>query len=288
MKKEIHIGKPYVVEKDGMAYLCATVGLHDESVLVQFWAEEIYGKYLVDDRADAFVIGLLATAMRDGTDIVCDAPVTRRLLYQLRHYLIPILADNLSDFHPISLAAEPTDEKLPCEHAVTTSWTGDVDCMFTMMQALKRKESSHRLTHLMIADNGALKENENRQALKVLVQETKKGIARELGLSVIGVGANLQELVHEKFQAVAAYRQAAAVLAMQKLFGVYLSSSSCEFAHYSFDADNSSRYEMSLFPYFETDCTVFYFGGAYSRERKLEALSDFPLAQKFLHSDDNG
>lgn len=284
MSEQLYLGIPYMEKKGGKVRVCAKLKLRGKEEILWFSVEEKYGCYLVDDRADAFVVALLTTAMKDGSDIICEAPVSRRLLYQIRHYLIPILAANLPGYHTVELQAEPMDEKLPCANAVATGWTGGVDSMFTLMKTICAEEPGHRLTHLMIANNGALEDEDNSGLLNKLVRKAETGVAAELGLSVIGIETNIQELVSEAFLAVAAYRQAAVILALQKLFGIYYSSAAYEFSRFSFDVNNCFYFELVLFDNFRTDCTTFYSAyGAWSRAQKLKELSEYPLAWRMLH-----
>lgn len=284
MSNEIRIGKPYIEETSDSVRLCAPVLLHGREQTMWFSVSPEYGEYLTDGRADAFVAGIFTTAMRDGTDIVCEAPVTRRLLYQLRHYLIPMMAANMDVFQPIKIHAAPTDTKLPCAGAVGTGWSGGVDCMFTLMRSLHAGESTRRLTHLLITSNGALEDEDNSALLQRLVEKARSGIAAETGLKVIGVDTNLQELQSEPFLSVAAFRHSAVTLALQKLFGALLWSSAYEFSRFSFDPNNCFYYELVIYSSFETDTTALYSaGGAYSRVQKLQALSDYPPARKYLH-----
>lgn len=282
--RKIHIGTPRTEKSGDAVRLCANIDLFGKKEVMWFSVDAKYGEYLVDDRADAFVVGLLTPAMRVGANIVCDAPVTRRLLYQLRQYLIPMLAANLEGFHSITLHAEPTDVKLPCENAVATGWTGGVDSMFTLMQTIETEAPSRKLTHLMITSNGAMEGEDTSALLKKLVQKAENGIAAELGLDVVGIDANIQELVEESFISVVAYRHASAVLALQKLFGTYYKSSGYAFSQFSFDVTTCAYYELVPLSYFETDSTSFYSsGGSYSRVQKLQKLLDYPLAHQYLH-----
>ncbi len=297
MNKRLLIGIPYLKEADGTVRLCAELELRGQKETIWISVDRKYGQYLTDDRADAFVVGLLPTAMQDGTDIICEAPVSRRLLYQLRHYLIPILTANLPGYQAITLTAEPTDEKLPCARAVATGWTGGVDSMFTLMKTLHTEEPGHRLTHLMIANNGALESREselgitkgedNSGLLAALVEKAEQGILKEPGLErleVVGINSNIQQLIPEPFLAVLDYRQAAVILALQKLFGIYYNSAGCEFSRFAFDVNSCAYFELVLLENFCTDNTTFYSAyGAYSRAQKLKVLSDYPLAQKHLH-----
>ena len=285
MNNEIRIGRPYIEEIPGGVRLCAPVLLRGEEQTVWFSVAPEYGKYLTDDRADAFVAGIFTTAMREAAGIVCEAPVTRRLLYQLNHYLVPMMAANLGDvFHSIKIQAAPADGKLPCAGAVGPGWSGGVDCMFTLKQSLRAEEPSRRLTHLLITSNGALEEEDNSAFLQKLVEKAQTGVAAETGLKVLGVDTNLQEIQSELFLSVAAFRHSAVTLALQKLFGAFFWSSAYEFARFSFDPNNSFYYELVIYSSFETDATALYSaGGAYSRVQKLQALSDYPLARKYLH-----
>lgn len=284
MGTEFHIGVPHIERRDGMAYLTAPVDLAGRADTLWFRVDEEYAGYLTDDRADAFVVALMTGAMKAGADIVCEAPLSRRLLYQLRHYLIPMLAANLEGFHHISLRAEPSDVRLPCEKAVATGWTGGADSMYTLMRTLDAAEPGYKLTHLMIADNGAIEGTGHEAAHRAMIEKAERTVGRELGLPVVGIGSNIQELFPEPFLAVAAWRQAAVILALQKLFGVYYSSAAYEFSRFAFDVNNCFYYELVLFDNFQTDATIFYSAyGAVSRAQKLKELSDYPLAWKYLH-----
>lgn len=278
------IGKPYTRQTEQQVRLCASVTISGQQSEAWFSVEPEYGPYLTDDRADAFVVGFLTTAMRWGEDIICEAPLTRRLYYQLTTYLIPAMAAAMDIYHPIAIHAPLTDAPLPCEKAVATGWTGGVDCMYTLMTHIQAQEPSHRLTHLLIANVGTLESDHNTELLHYMVQKTRKEIAAEAGLKVVGIDSNLQVLQQENYLAVAAFRLPAAVLALQKLFGVFLNSAGYEFSRFSFVPENSAYYELLPLSCFETDCTVFYStGGQISRIQKLEELSSFPYALKYLH-----
>lgn len=278
------IGNTYLRQDGSRAFLCAGVTLDGKTSEAFFSVEPEYSRYLTTERSDAFVVGFLTTAMRMGCDICCQTPMTKRLHYQLTQYLIPAMAKNMDIYHQISIHAPLADDKLPCEGAVGTGWTGGVDSMYTLMHHTEPNNSGYPLTHLLIANNGALESDRNQELLAYMVNKTRTGIAAELGLKVVGVDTNLHLLQTEAYLAVASFRLSAVVLAVQKLFGVFLNSAGYEFATFAYVPENSAYYELVTLQYLETDCTVFYSsGGAASRIQKLEALSSYPLAQKNLH-----
>lgn len=280
----IHIEAPFL-EKDGArSVLCASITIGGNRETAWFSVESEYEQYLTDNRLDAFVVGFLTTAMKLGADIYCDAPITKRLYYQLTTYLIPSMAANMEIYHPISIHAPVTDVPLPCEKAVGTGWTGGVDSMYTLMTHSRPDEPGMKLTHLLVANVGTLESDHNTELLHYMAEKARSGIARELDLSVIAVDSNIQLLQEEHYLAVAAFRLPAAVLALQKLFGVFLHSGAYEFSRFAFVPENSAYYELLPLSCFETDHTVFYSTGSHvSRIQKLRELSEFPLAKKYLH-----
>lgn len=280
----ITIGKPYIKHTDQKVQLCAPITICGNQTEAWFSVDEEYEQFLTEDRSDAFVVGFLTTAMRMGEDILCEAPITKRLYYQLTTYLIPTMASAMEIYHPITLHAEQTEVPLPCQKAVATGWTGGVDCMYTLMTHLQAEEPSRRLTHLLIANVGTLEGEHNTELLHHMIQKTKNGIAAQAGLKVVGIDSNLHLLQSENYLAVAAFRLPAAVLALQKLFGVFLNSAGYEFSRFAFNQENSAYYELLPLSCFETDCTVFYStGGQTPRIKKLQELADFSYAQRYLH-----
>lgn len=280
----ISIGKPCLRQEENGVSLRAEVTIQGKREEAWFSVEPDFAPYLTDDRADAFVVGFLTTAMRLGEDIVCEAPVTKRLKYQLEHYLIPSMAANMDIYRPIAIHAPVTEAVLPCAGAVGTGWTGGVDSMYTLMKHLHPREPGAGLTHLLVANVGTLESDHNTQLLAYMAQKTREGIARDLGLKVIAVDSNIQLLQQEAYLAVAAFRLPAAVLAVQKLFGVFLNSAGYEFSRFAFVPENSAYYELLVLQCLETDCTVFYSAcGAVSRIQKLRELAEFAPARKYLH-----
>lgn len=278
------IGKLHIEQTEHQVRLCASVTISGQQSEAWFSVDPEYGSYLTDDRADAFVVGFLTTAMRQGEDIICETPLTRRLHYQLTTYLIPSMAAAMDIYHPITIHAPLTDAPLPCEKAVATGWTGGVDCMYTLMTHTQPDAPSHKLTHLLLANVGTLESDHNTQLLQYMADKARQGIAREQGLSVVSVDSNLQVLQQENYLAVAAFRLPAAVLALQKLFGVFLNSAGYEFQRFSFVPENSAYYELLVLSNLQTDNTVFYSaGGQVTRVQKLDALSNFAPARKYLH-----
>ena len=98
-KKVLQIKAPRTVNTENGVSLCADIVIGGRTETVWFEVNCKYAPFLTDDRLDAFVAACLYRAMMMGADIECEAPVSRRLLYQLNNYLLPVLADNIPEFH---------------------------------------------------------------------------------------------------------------------------------------------------------------------------------------------
>ena len=280
----IPIGKPYIDRKDGWSYLCAKVNIDAQEHTAWFAVESQFEKYLTVERADAFVVSFLTTAMRKGEDIVCEAPLTKRLKYQLSQYLIPTMAATMEIYNSIELTAPTDDTPLGCEGAVATGWTGGADCMYTLLKHIDPYEKSKKLTHLLVAGNGAIESANSRGVLIKMMDNARNTVGKDYGLSVIGIDSNTDLIQKENYLAVAGFRLPAVVLAAQKLFRVFYNSAGYEFSKFFFAQENSAYYELLLVQCFETDSTSFYSaGGSTPRIYKLKELAEFEAARKYLH-----
>jgi len=84
----IIIRKPGIVNEGGKSRLQAPFNIDGKVNNVWFEVDKKYGKYLCYERSDAFVIGVLNYAMRNGHDIKCETPMGEELKYQITTYLI--------------------------------------------------------------------------------------------------------------------------------------------------------------------------------------------------------
>ncbi len=103
MKGTIKISAPYVkhIESDifGPAVrIAADVNMTNPNTGVNetrplyFDFERRYEEYLCPERSDAFVMGLLSSAMENDFNIEFETPMTDRLFYQMNDDYLPMMA----------------------------------------------------------------------------------------------------------------------------------------------------------------------------------------------------
>ena len=121
----IRIHPGHVTETNGETKIVTKIDLNADDRREFFISvDSKYGKYLSPERADYALIGVLGYALREKQDdIICEAPVTEELLYNIREILIPTLCNSDSRNYPVKIQANiaPPLEKLLVAEA---TWGG--------------------------------------------------------------------------------------------------------------------------------------------------------------------
>lgn len=126
---EVLISRPWKEERDGWNAVCCTVTMDGKEQ--QLWIEvpSPYGKYLVTERADAFLVAALPMIARRGGRVRVEAPVSGMLLHNLRNLLspcMPLLDSGFSELQ-IEAVAEETMMHPHGQHYVGTGCSCGVD-----------------------------------------------------------------------------------------------------------------------------------------------------------------
>ena len=254
---------------------------------IWFQTDEENAKYLTDDRADAFVVGLLFTAVSTGCDIYSDVPVSDCLLYQLNEYYLPSM-DKMLDNGPTHLFAPEIKTKVKCENAVGTGYSAGVDSSYTVCQHTgdRLKDAPYRpaLTHLVIINAGVF-EGENAHKTFENAVENAWSLAKEMGLKAVGIDSNIQYVLDEHYLSTYSLRLCSAILALQGLFGTYLLSSGGH-AQESFKMikENNAYGDLLTCQMLSTATLRFIsFGAGVRRIDKIRTLVDFKPCYTRLH-----
>ncbi|GHU96020.1 hypothetical protein FACS1894208_09900 [Clostridia bacterium] len=253
------------------------------------WAD-----YLVDERDDAFLVGILPYAMRNKQDIKIEGVITSELLYNLETYLIKSLADHDDNLWRTRIFADNTaDETVENAGAVGTGLSLGVDCFNTIATMHNHKSKNLRLTHLLVFNNGAFggyyqKTGWDYSAQKLL--EREKSVAAELGLPVIEIKTNLPSLVHLNASLYHTYMMGIMVLSLAKLFKTYYYSSA-GYSFSGFSVINSMKEDCGDYDLLSLNCfsangglRFYSSGGEKTRLEKVESFMNFPIAQRHLQS----
>lgn len=286
----IRITAPYLeTTKDESCLLC-DVYIDSKKHTIWFSVDAQYGKYLCTERADAYVIGLLSYAMRNGHDITCDVPVTEELLYNIETDLIPTLSKYSKHLYNTRIKADVAPPLME-GFAVGTGASFGVDSFSAIMNHTSTMFPNLDLTHLCINNVGAFNEC-YREYGKEKVKEERyaiaESIANELKLELIKTNSNFGSEIVQEHLLTHTYSSVFAVYCLQKLWKIYYYASSGKdyslFSVRNAETKSSDSYELlSLKCFSVPGLRIYSEGGAKTRLEKTVELVDYTPAQKYLH-----
>lgn len=252
--------------------------------------------YIVHERSDAFLVGLIPFIARNGGKVTCDAPVSGHLLHNLRNLLSPVLPEFHPDLSPLQIDA-PCDFTVLNEAYKTHVGTGcscGIDSMATIYTyTTPDTPPSMRIDTLTFFDVGS---HGNRQSnLSNSSNKTKElssGRARnieafthEIGLPLIKATSNISDFnagfAHINLHT---FRNTATVLVFQKYFKTYHYASGFHISHFCITMDGLSHADEFLLRCLSTESTVFYSAlASMTRQDRTKLASKFNLTSKYLN-----
>lgn len=285
----VKISKPSIIHlKDGMVRLSALVELDGVCRALWIAVEEKYGQYLCAERSDAFVIGLLPVAMRRHLDIVCEAPVNERLLFQLRSTLLPLLARYGGDVHEVKVEAPVDSTVLETAGGVGAGISCGIDSLHIVKNCASDDYPGLKLTHLVLNNVGAFANDKNDDFQYKWTIELAKKFCAEYGYDLVLTNSNIFEFTNKDFEVQHTYLNIFAVYCLQKLWkAFYYGSGGIDFMKgftlYDHEHHDCSAYDLILLDALSSNSLKIYSeGAAYERLDKMAHIIDFEPAQKYL------
>lgn len=238
-KKILKIGKIYILdESNQMCKLCSDITVQNKKSVLYYEVEQQFKKYLLTDRCDAFLLGLINHAMYEGYDIVCEGKVTEQLVFQLMNYYIPVLSSNFHDLNRINIKAELESAPIKNVGAVGTGNSGGIDSFYTAIKYNNDVLGSYKLTHLIFNNISTQDIDEERIRLQFERDKDEKNlIARKMELVPVNVYSNLYEFYAHPgiFNYYFTAQYASIPYALAGLFSVYYFSSGVSVSDFSMD-----------------------------------------------------
>ena len=282
----ITVNKPYITKSGSRSRCNCDISVDGENRTVWFEVDEAYEQYLVTERADAYVVGLLHWCMLHGHDIKCLAPVTDELLYNITTILIPSLAKYAKDLNAVKIEAE-TAPALPGKE-IGTGCSCGIDSFDAIYQHYKTDFPTLDLTYLCINNVGAFNEcydEYGRDKVKEERYQKVDSVAEELGLPIIKTDSNFADAFPQNHLFTATYSSVFAIYMMQKFWKIYYyASSGIDYGHFSLSDRECAHYDLLSLQCFSTSGLIIYSeGGEKERIDKTRDIVDFKPAQKYLH-----
>lgn len=260
---------------------------HIKNVAVS--VENHYEEFLSPERADYALVGMLAYALRNKHDIICEAPVTEELLYNIRETLIPTLVYSDGRNYPVQIE---TDMASPLAKVgrggVGTGLSCGVDSFHSVLKHLNSEYPHQNLTHITVFDIGAFHNlYESIPKVKAKTFERAEKVAPQLDLPLIKLESNFQYVIPQDNLYVHTYRDTMAIYSLQKLWCTYYYAGTYSFNDFTLNNNFSTdpaHFELFLLNCFSTSqLKIISEGSEYDRNNKINFIADYPIAQKNLH-----
>lgn len=245
-----------------------------------------FSDYLVDERADAFLLALLPYAMSLGEDIEVLCPVSERLFYNVRNYIMNILPEFFPSYKKIELNTLSLDSGQLFEsgNAVVTGISGGVDsfCSVADHHFNTSAPTSYRLSHLIYNNVGS--HGRGGRALFEARWSRIHTISQELGLPIIRVDSNIRDFTAIRYVNCHSLVNASSAMTLQKLFGKFLYASTFHYSDcFIGEANDIAFGDPALVHLYSTESLQSILTGSqYTRPQKVEIVSELPITYRYL------
>lgn len=244
-----------------------------------------YENYLVTERLDAFLIGLLFLGLKTGQDIVIKGMLSSQLNYTINEYLIPVLCLGNPDFKKINITSEKIDDRnLNIKKFAATGASCGIDFFATYYAHNKRKDNFKIkfLTYLNAGSHGDYGGENSRLVFQKRLSKIRQ-FAKDEDLEVISIDTNLSEILKMNFQKTHTLRNLSCILILQKLIHVYYYASSMRFDEFKISSRATADYDILNMAFLSTESTSLYSSAAnFTRVERTAFITSFAQTHKYL------
>ena len=296
----IRIGRPVIETSPEKVVLKSFIQNEGEGINEWLWyaVEPEYGQYLCDEVADAFVLPMILRATRSKQDIVVEAPMSEKLLYNLQNAVLYAASKSTPYFEPYVANAHRYCPKIECEHPVVMDFQGKavgtgcslgIDSFMVLYEHYLEPQcpDSYKVTHLTFFNVGAMGSDACAATTESFKRDGERihRFADKIGLPLVFGDSNVHIFYPEHdFNWSHTYRNMGMVLALQKLFGKYLYASGYDIMSFGFDHHDSAQYESFLLPHLSTESTdLISANTTMKRSEKVSCIAKNKVVQENLY-----
>ncbi|MDX4975386.1 hypothetical protein ACPDHN_10960 [Myroides odoratimimus] len=278
------VGKPYINIIGEKVRLSSIIT--EDSVEKEVWIEfdSIYEQYVCGDRIDSFVVALLKYAMLHKHNIVSESCIGSELYYQLKEYLIPNMVTGNKELSEIEIVAPIDFSRIVNEGAVGTGISCGIDSLHAIATHSAEQINSYKVTHLTFNNVGSHGEGDRAEKLYEERKQRAISYANEYGYSLILSDSNIHNVFEQVHYYTHTFTSMFPVLALQKLYSIYLYASSAKLSDFTLNSKTPGRYEYLILNSISTnDLKIYSQGANCSRHKKTADIADFEPSYKYLN-----
>ena len=258
-----------------------------------FSAPQKYEYGICENQYDAYLVGLLYPAMRCGEDIHIEGRVSKRLLFNINHYAIPLIKSFSPSCKNIKVTATELTNLNYNGDGVGTVFSGGIDSFCTIYDHLGlENDPDYRINSFLflnVGAHGSKSEDKVRRKFETRYNYLKR-FPEEVGLDFIPVDSNLHDFHPWGHQLTCTLTLASGAMFMQKFYNKYycasLGWSYLEILeHYKTDLDKDiAMFDPMLLPLLSTESLeLISDGNQYTRTEKTLRIIDYGPVKKYLN-----
>jgi hypothetical protein len=179
------------------------------------------------EAADSFLLVMLPRAMREGLDIVVEGELSSQLYYNVSQYYLAFLRTLDANLKPISITAPRLTTRVHGGKGVFTGFSAGVDSFATILTHMQGVPEEYRVSHLLFNNVGSHGQSKNDQ--KVFEERLARLRTRAMGLPLLPVASNLDQVMRSKFERTHTIRNCATALLFQADCAKFLYSSAVHY-----------------------------------------------------------
>jgi len=275
----IVINPPEITAQDEFSVISSIIEIDGKEERLWYKFPRKFQQFLVTENLDAFLVGILFFGLKSGKNITLKAPVSARLFYTLRHYLIPALTLANPEFYKIKIIAQKLNyEDLNTGKVAGTGLSCGIDSFATYYDHLK-ETGPYEINYFTFFNVGSHLDFGGEKARKIYQNRLKSvnEFALNEGKEVISVDSNLSEVLKINFQQTHSLRSISCVLHLQKLFKNYYYASAYRFDYFKLNPKDTSDFDLFNVQMLSTESTNFFASAAqYSRVERTLMVAEHP------------
>jgi TPR repeat protein len=293
----LSISQPEITQSFGKTRLCCYVNEFENNEKSKItnsdnyvWIEvdEQYGKYLVSEVCDSFIVAVLPYAYFNNLNIHVKT-MSRELYHNIVYQLLPALSKYNPSIHRIEIRADKLVDLIFGGEQVGTGLSMGVDSfdvINTYYENINSKLKDFKISSLVINNVGAYSTSES--IPKEVIKSSQK-IGNELGLPILYINSNIHLWRKMNFITVHSYYNAFSILALGKYWKKYYYATGYDISEFDITragyGEDSTRYELLLFKCFSYNSLTFYSPSLEkNRYDKTKSIAESKIAQKYLDS----
>lgn len=286
------ISKPYIEKRGERVFLCATIqekrrGFSDK----ELWYSVpcVYESFLCDKSIDAFILPLIPIALAAKEDIVCEAPVSKRLYFNIINLLNPLFCKIIKDANPIDIKVTSFAEYGGRAAGVGCGCSLGVDSLasFYAQQDAYIPED-YRVSHLALFNCGQLGDDNPEKVeenFKRSIEETIP-FSRAVDLPIVSVDSNINEFYSNSGVTLLqsfVLRTISCAMALQNGWGRYVYGSSYPIDSIGWSTWDASHMESAYVPLLSTEIfEPILANSMMGRVQKTDLIAKYSLTAKYL------